>query len=42
MIRPLGLSNLDIEDLIAFLGTLTSERLGEMIEEARSAAPDNL
>ncbi len=42
LIRPLGLSNLDMEDLIAFLGTLTSERLGEMIEEARSAAPDNL
>lgn len=40
-IRPLGLSDDEIGDLVAFLGTLTSPHLADLIEEARIAAPDN-
>ncbi len=42
LIRPLDMSDQDLEDLTAFLRSLTSESIDEMINEARSAPPDNL
>ena len=40
-IRPLGLAQRDLEAIAAFLGTLTSPEVPRLVEEARSAAPDN-
>ena len=40
-IRPLGLEPSDLEALAAFLAALTSAEVPRLVEEARSAAPDN-
>lgn len=40
-IRPLDLGQRALEDLAAFLGALTSPEVPRLVEEARSAAPDN-
>lgn len=41
LIRPLGLDAGERAALVAFLSTLTSEGLDELVREARSAPPDN-
>ena len=40
-IKPLGLGDREITDLVAFLRSLTGSNVDELIAEARSAAPDN-
>lgn len=41
LVRPLGLDSEQCADLVAFLGALTSADLDELVDEARSAPPDN-
>ncbi|MEW5965224.1 MAG: cytochrome c peroxidase [Pseudomonadota bacterium] len=41
LVRPLGLDAGEREALVAFLATLTSEGLDDLVGEARSAPPDN-
>jgi len=40
-IKPLGLSDQEIADLVAFLRSLTGDNVDELISEARSSPPDN-
>jgi cytochrome c peroxidase len=41
LVRPLGLDAAERAEIVAFLGTLTSLDLDELVREARSELPDN-
>ncbi len=41
LVRPLGLDAAERAALVAFLGTLTSAGIDELVREARTAPPDN-
>ncbi|MGB7184460.1 MAG: hypothetical protein WBD51_21190, partial [Burkholderiaceae bacterium] len=41
LIKPLGLSSHEIDDLVAFLRALTGGNSDQLIREARNARPDN-
>jgi cytochrome c peroxidase len=41
LLRPLGLDDREIDDLVAFLESLTGDNLGELIRDARSESVGN-